>query len=290
MARKLANQDVRTRLARVVFESDTPAGRRFDVIVLWSIVLSIGLVMLESVQEVRATHGPTLRAFEWGFTVLFTVEYLLRLYASRRPLAYATSFFGIVDLLTIVPGYLSLFVVGAQSLLAVRALRLLRVFRILKLSRYLGEADVLSAALRASRFKITVFLFTVLMIVVIVGSVMYLVEGAQGGFTSIPTSVYWAIVTLTTVGYGDIAPTTPLGKLISSALMIVGYGVIAVPTGIVTAELTRSARPGDGAAVRVVAVGTPERPPCSDCGNAENDADARHCKRCGARLTDATPP
>lgn len=288
MAHKQANQDVRTRLARVVFESDTPAGRRFDVILLWSIVLSILLVMLESVQEVRAAYGPTLRAFEWGFTVLFTVEYGLRLYASRRPLKYATSFFGVVDLLTIVPGYLSLFVVGAQSLLAVRALRLLRVFRILKLSRYLGEADVLSAALRASRFKITVFLCTVLTIVVIVGSVMYLVEGAPGGFTSIPTSIYWAIVTLTTVGYGDIAPTTPLGKLISSALMIVGYGVIAVPTGIVTAELTRSARQGDGADVRVVAAAPPETLRCSNCGNAENDADARHCKICGTRLADVT--
>jgi voltage-gated potassium channel len=280
-------QNVRTRLARIIFESDTPAGRRFDVVLLWAIVLSILLVMLESIQSIRATYGSTLRAFEWSFTALFTVEYVLRLYAAPRPYRYATSFFGVVDLLTIVPSYLSLFVVGAQSLLAIRALRLLRVFRILKLSRYLGEADVLSAALRASRFKITVFLFTVLTIVVIVGSVMYLVEGAQSGFTSIPTSIYWAIVTLTTVGYGDIAPTTALGKLISSVLMIVGYGVIAVPTGIVTAELTRAARQGDGTAVRVVAAATSERPSCSNCGNTENDANARHCKVCGARLADA---
>ncbi|CAA9588665.1 MAG: Potassium voltage-gated channel subfamily KQT; possible potassium channel, VIC family [uncultured Truepera sp.] len=281
-----ASQDFRTRLARVVFESDTPAGRRFDVALLISIVLSILLVMLESVQSVRAAYGSTLRALEWGFTGLFTLEYLLRLYASRRPLGYATSFFGVVDLLTIVPSYLSLFVVGAQSLLAVRALRLLRVFRILKLSRYLGEASVLTTALRASRFKITVFVCTVLALVIIIGSVMYLVEGARNGFTSIPISIYWAIVTLTTVGYGDISPKTPLGQIISSVLMIVGYGIIAVPTGIVTAELTRAARQGDGAAVQAASGASAPRPGCKACSNTENDADARYCKRCGAQLVD----
>ena len=241
---RAAERDFRTRLARVVFESDTPAGRAFDVALLWSIVLSILLVTLESVSSIRASYGGLLRGLEWGFTVLFTVEYAVRLYAARRSLRYASSFLGVVDLLTIVPSYLSLFLPGAQSLLAVRALRLLRVFRILKLSRYLGEATVLTSALRASRFKIIVFVSTVLTLVVIIGSVMYLVEGAANGFTSIPVSIYWAIVTLTTVGYGDISPQTPLGQMLASALMIVGYGVIAVPTGIVTAELTRAAGQG----------------------------------------------
>lgn len=279
---RAAERDFRTRLARVVFESDTPAGRAFDVALLWSIVLSILLVTLESVSSVRAAYGGLLRGLEWLFTALFTVEYLVRLYAARRSLRYASSFLGVVDLLTIVPSYLSLFLPGAQSLLAVRALRLLRVFRILKLSRYLGEADVLSTALRASRFKIIVFLATVLTLVVIVGSVMYLVEGAQNGFTNIPISIYWAIVTLTTVGYGDIAPKTPLGRFISSVLVIIGYGIIAVPTGVVTAELTRAA---GGAEV--------SRPPptlagataaCRRCGEADNPTDARFCKRCGRRL------
>ena len=244
-------------------------------------MLSILLVTLESVSSVRASYGGLLRGLELGFTMLFTLEYLVRLYAARRLWRYASSFLGVVDLLTIVPGYLSLFLPGAQSLLAVRALRLLRVFRILKLSRYLGEADVLSTALRASRFKITVFLATVLTLVVIVGSVMYLVEGAQNGFTSIPISIYWAIVTLTTVGYGDIAPKTPLGRLISSVLVIIGYGIIAVPTGVVTAELTRAAGQGGSVTPPPLAGATV---PCGRCGETDNPPDARFCKRCGARL------
>jgi len=247
VGQKVGGGSFRARLETIIFESDTPMGKLFDIVLLWTIVLSILLVSLESVRDIRAQYGPLLRLLEWGFTGLFTLEYLARLYAAKRPLGYAFSFYGVVDLLAITPSYLSLFVAGSQYLLAIRALRLLRVFRILKLSRYLGEASVLTDALRAGRFKITVFLFTVLTIVVIVGSVMHLVEGGQNGFTSIPTSIYWAIVTLTTVGYGDIAPRTPLGKFISSALMIVGYGVIAVPTGIVTAELTRAAYRAPGA-------------------------------------------
>lgn len=281
MEKQAVNRDFRERLARIVFESDTPAGRRFDVVLLWAIVLSILLVMLDSVQSVRAEYGETLRFLEWSFTVLFTLEYLLRLYAARRPLRYASSFFGVVDLLTIVPSYLSLIFVGAQALLAVRALRLLRIFRILKLSRYLGEADVLSSALRASRFKITVFLMTVMTSVIIMGSVMYLVEGAKNGFSNIPISIYWAIVTLTTVGYGDISPKTPLGQIISSALMIVGYGIIAVPTGIVTAELNRASRQDNGTTTPRT---TTPKPACNVCGNGANDEDARHCKMCGAQL------
>lgn len=274
-----SGRDFRARVARIVFESDTPAGRAFDIALLWAIVLSILLVVLESVPSIRASYGESIRTLEWVFTLLFTVEYLVRLYAARSPLRYASSFFGVVDGLTIVPGYLSLFIVGAQSLLAIRALRLLRVFRILKLSRYLGEASVLTTALRASRFKIIVFVCTVLTLVVIIGSVMYLVEGAKNGFSSIPISIYWAIVTLTTVGYGDISPKTPLGQIISSVLMIVGYGIIAVPTGIVTAELNRATRQSEASAQAAA-----KPPPCEVCGNAENDKDARFCKLCGKEL------
>lgn len=265
-----SDRNFRARLEVVIFEADTPLGKLFDVALLWTIVLSVALVMLESVPSIRAQYGTLLRGLEWFFTGLFTVEYLARLYSAKRPLHYAGSFFGVVDLLAILPSYLSLLIAGSQYLLAIRALRLLRIFRILKLSRYLGEANVLTDALRASRFKITVFLLTVLTLVVIMGSVMHLVEGPQNGFTSIPTSIYWAIVTLTTVGYGDISPQTPLGQIISSALMIVGYGIIAVPTGIVTAELTRASSP-------VV-----KR--CERCGLEAHDPDAAFCKRCGTPL------
>lgn len=263
-------ENFRTRLETVIFEADTPLGKLFDIVLLWTIVLSIALVMLESVPSIRSEYGTLLRRLEWLFTGLFTLEYLARLYSAKQPWRYATSFFGVVDLLAIIPGYLSLLVAGSQYLLAVRALRLLRIFRIFKLSRYLGEASVLTDALQASRYKITVFLLTVLTLVVIMGSIMHLVEGPQNGFTSIPISIYWAVVTLTTVGYGDISPKTPLGQMISSALMIVGYGIIAVPTGIVTAELTRFNRP-------VI-----KR--CEGCGLETHDPDAAFCKRCGASL------
>lgn len=268
----MEGDNFRARLGTIIFESDTPLGKLFDVALLWTILFSILLVMLESVPSIRAQHGSFLRNAEWLFTGLFTLEYLARLYAASRPLGYAKSFYGVVDLLAIVPGYLSLIFAGSQYLLVIRALRLLRVFRVLKLSRYLGEASVLTTALQASRVKITVFLFTVLTLVVIVGSIMHLVEGPENGFTSIPLSIYWAIVTLTTVGYGDISPRTPLGQIISSALMIVGYGIIAVPTGIVTAELSRAARPLSKQ--------------CKGCGFAVNDADAKFCKRCGTALPD----
>lgn len=270
MSEQAAGNRFRARLETVIFEADTPLGRLFDIVLLWTIVLSILLVMIESVPSVRVQYGTNLRNLEWVFTGLFTLEYLARLYSAKQPLRYAFSFYGVVDLLAIVPGYLSLLVAGSQYLLAIRALRLLRIFRILKLSRYLGEASVLSDALRASRFKITVFLLTVLTLVVIIGSVMHLVEGPRNGFTSIPISIYWAIVTLTTVGYGDIAPRTPLGQIISSALMIVGYGIIAVPTGIVTAELSRANHP-------VI-----KR--CQGCELELHDPDAAFCRRCGVRL------
>ena len=277
----------RGRLYRVIFEHDTRGGRAFDVALLAAIALSVAAVMLESVAEVRRRHGAALVAAEWAFTVLFTVEYVLRLLCVRRPLRYALSFYGLVDLLAVVPTYFGLFVAGAQELLVIRALRLLRVFRVLKMGEYLVEAGTLMAALRRSRAKITVFLVTVLTLVLIVGALMHLVEGPANGFTSIPMSAYWAIVTLTTVGYGDIAPRTPLGRLLAAAVMILGYGIIAVPTGIVTAELVRGERASSARERRRWG----ERPPgardsrrCPACGAAGHDADAAYCKYCGGSL------
>lgn len=262
----------RRRLYVIIFEHDTFAGRVFDVALLVVICLSVAAVLAESVEGIRRRWGGLLYAAEWGFTLLFTVEYVLRLLCVGRPVRYARSFFGIVDLLAVLPTYLSLTMAGAQALIVIRALRLLRVFRILKLSQYLGAAGYLAEALRSSRRKITVFVFSVVMIVLIVGSLMYLIEGPESGFTSIPMSMYWSVVTLTTVGYGDIAPQTPLGRLLASLLMLVGYGIIAVPTGIVTAEFVAMER--RGALVRR----------CGVCGGGGHDADARHCKHCGAVL------
>jgi voltage-gated potassium channel len=262
----------RERLHEIIFEAETPEGKAFDVALLVCIVASVVTVLLESVGPIRAEYGPILRGLEWGFTLLFTVEYVLRLVSVGRPMGYALSFFGIVDLLAIVPTYLSVFVAGAQSLIVIRALRLLRIFRVLKLAHFVGEARMLRAALHASLRKITVFLGTVLTIVLIVGSLMYLVEGEASGFSSIPQGMYWAIVTLTTVGYGDIAPQTILGKLLASVVMILGYGIIAVPTGIVTVELAHARR---------MPITTEA---CPDCGSGGHDSDADFCKFCGARL------
>lgn len=264
--------DLRSRLHQIVFEADTPAGRMFDLALLVAILASVTVVLLESVASVRARAGAELRALEWGFTILFTLEYLLRLAIVRRPLRYAVSPFGLIDLLAVLPTYLSALIPGAQSLLVVRLLRLLRVFRVLKLAEYLRESRTLGQALRASRRKILVFLLTVTTIVVIVGSLMYVIEGAEHGFTSIPLSIYWAVVTLTTVGYGDLAPATTLGRMLAAALMLTGYGIIAVPTGIVTAELTRAgAHP----------ISTQS---CPACGAEGHDHDAVYCRRCGAPL------
>jgi voltage-gated potassium channel len=262
----------RQRLYEVIFESDTAAGKTFDVVLLIVIVSSIVVVCLESVNSIRATYAPLLIGLEWVFTFLFTIEYILRLLCTRRPLAYATSFFGVVDLISIVPTYLSLVLPGTQYLLVVRILRLLRIFRVLKLAAYLHEARVLRRAMLASQQKISVFLLTVITIVIIVGALMYVVEGEHGGFTDIPTSIYWAIVTLTTVGYGDISPVTPLGKTLASLLMLVGYGIIAVPTGIVTSELTRASQQSD--TLR----------DCPVCQRAGHERDAAFCKYCGEHL------
>lgn len=260
----------REKLYEVIFEHDTRPGKLFDVVLLWSILLSVLAVMLESVADFRQQYGTALRLAEWGFTALFTVEYLLRLYAVPRAWRYALSFFGVVDLLAVAPTYLSLLLPGAQSLLVIRALRLLRIFRVLKLGQYVGEAHLLAEAMRASRRKIIIFLSVVTIVVVIVGALMYLIEGAENGFTSIPRSVYWAIVTMTTVGYGDIAPGSVPGQILASVLMILGYGILAVPTGIVTSEMLSVRRPGGRA--------------CPQCGSRPHDADAVHCKYCAAPL------
>jgi len=268
----MSGSDPRERLRQIIFEADTPAGRAFDVALLWAIALSVGVVMLESVASVRVQHGQALRAAEWLFTVLFTVEYALRLYSAPRKLAYVRSFFGVVDVLAIVPTYLSVLIPGSQSLVTIRALRLFRVFRVLKLAHYLGEANVLTTALQSSRRKVTVFLGSVLVLVVILGSAMYLIEGSESGFTSIPRSVYWAIVTLTTVGYGDITPRTVPGQVLASMVMILGYAIIAVPTGIVTAEIVEARR---------LPVTTRT---CISCLSEGHLISARYCRDCGEPL------
>ncbi|MEM1178648.1 MAG: ion transporter [Acidobacteriota bacterium] len=264
-------------LHEVIFEADTPIGKAFDVSLLVAIVASVVAVLLESVASIRETYGGVLRVTEWVFTILFSVEYVLRLVSLERPARYARSFFGIVDLLALLPTYLSLIVAGTQSLIVIRALRLLRVFRVLKLAHYVGEQALLYAAVRASARKIVVFLGFVLAAVLILGASMYLIEGEENGFTSIPLSMYWAIVTMTTVGYGDIAPQTVPGKFLASAVMVLGYGVLAVPTGIVTVELAGLTNP----------VSTRSCPSCVREGHAE---DAVFCKYCGAQLWAPSTP
>lgn len=264
--------DLRSRLHEIIFEADTRAGRAFDAVLLAMIVASVAVVLLDSVASIRARHGQLFFVLEWAFTLFFTVEYAVRLYSVQRPLAYATSFFGVVDLLAVVPTWASFLVPGAQGLLAIRILRLLRVFRVFKVSAYVEESSALWRALRASRRKIEIFLFTIANVVVVVGAVMHVVEGPEHGFTDIPTGIYWAVVTLTTVGYGDVAPETPVGRAVSVVVMLLGYGIIAVPTGLVTAELMRG---GHGP------VSTQACPACSAEGH---EIDAVFCRRCGSRL------
>lgn len=237
---------LRQKLYVIIFEADTSAGKAFDLALIFFILLSVVLVMLDSISGIHDRWGTFLLWGEWLITVLFTLEYLLRIFVVRRPVRYAFSFYGIVDLLSILPSYLSIILPGMQFLTTVRILRILRIFRVLKLVQFLGEGNNLWQALKRSRHKITVFLTTVLTVVVIVGSLMYIIEGDEAGFSSIPISIYWAIVTMTTVGYGDIAPKSPLGQLVASLLMIIGYGIIAVPTGIVTSEMMRSSAPDSG--------------------------------------------
>ena len=261
-----------SKLHEVIFEADTPAGKLFDVLLIISILLSVIAVMLDSVNWIHDIYGGILYQIEWIFTLLFTLEYLLRLICVGRPIRYASSFFGIVDLVAIVPTYLSVLFPGSQYFLVIRLLRVLRIFRVLKLVQYLGEAKLLMQALKNSSRKIAVFIFTVITLVVIFGSLMYVIEGEANGFTSIPRSIYWAIVTLTTVGYGDISPQTPFGQFLASVIMILGYAIIAVPTGIVTTELAQSYKKK---------ISTQACPQCSVEGH---DVDAKYCKWCGSSL------
>jgi len=260
----------------IIFEAETPAGKAFDVALLIAILVSVAAVMLETVEPIDQQAHELFFGLEWALTGLFTIEYVLRLISVRKPSRYAWSFYGIVDLLAILPTYISLLIPGAQSLLTIRALRLLRTFRVFKLAHLLNEAESLRLAVWASRGKVTVFLATVLIITLIMGSLMYLIEGGRPDtpFTSIPQSVYWAVVTLTTVGYGDISPQTPLGKAISALCMILGYSLIIVPTGILSAELARGPRDRDSIDPRA----------CDACGAEGHDLDAHFCKRCGAEL------
>ena len=266
---------LKQRLYTIVFGTETKAGKLFDIVLLWAILLSVISVMLESVQEIKDRYGYLLLIFEWLFTALFTIEYLLRLYISRSAWKYAFSFFGIVDLLATLPTYLTLVVAGGSYLIVIRTVRLLRIFRILKLGRYLREASVLTNALAASKHKILVFLGAVSTLVMIMGTLMYMIEGGDSGFTSIPRSVYWAIVTVTTVGYGDIAPQTAIGQGVAAILMLTGYAIIAVPTGIVTSEITYAEKEKKAKESGQV---------CDLCGNISNDEDAVFCKKCGNKL------
>ena len=265
---------------RIIFESDTPAGRTFDIVLLVAIVLSVLAVMLESVHGIAAEYGHFLRAVEWFFTGLFILEYLMRLLVVRRPLAYALSLLGIIDFLAIVPTLATLVLAGSRYLLVIRTLRLLRVFRIFKLGRFVGEGEFIVNALKASRFKILVFLAAVLSLAIVVGTLMYVVEGGQHGFTSIPKSIYWAIVTLTTVGYGDISPVTVLGQSLASVLMILGYAIIAVPTGIVSAQMAMPASP----AAPAVPAPPYKQAVCHVCQAAAHRLDAEFCWHCGEKL------
>ena len=262
----------------VIFESDTRAGQLFDIVLLWAIVASVTVVMLDSVAGISSRFGLLFDVLEWGFTLLFTAEYLVRLWCVERPLRYARSFFGIVDMLSVLPTYLALFVPGLHALIGIRLLRLLRVFRILKLTEYMQEYWRLGSALYASRRKISVFIGTVFMLVILIGTLMYLIEGPENGFTSIPIAVYWAITTVTTVGFGDITPHTDLGRALASVSMLLGWGILAVPTGIVTAEMT-SQRIREGGVVRR----------CGACGSTDHTERARYCQSCGASLEVRSP-
>lgn len=264
----------RIKLYKIIYEADTPLGKLFDIVLLGLIVFSIILVMLESVSSYNIKYHEQFYFAEWVITIFFSIEYLLRIITIDKPRRYIFSFYGIVDLLSTIPSYVIFFVGGSNMFLAVRALRLLRVFRILKITRYIGESQKLTNALKNSRAKISIFLFAVLIVCIITGTLMYLVEGPDNGFTNIPISIYWCIVTLTTVGFGDIHPLTPLGRFIASFIMIIGYGVIAVPTGIVGAEISKDMnKPIDQDLIT-----------CGSCGEKEHKRSSEFCHKCGNKL------
>lgn len=281
MKSQAGNGRWKAKLHEVIYEADTPMGKWFDLVLLIVILLSVLLVMLESVREIDAKFHDALWLMEWAITLLFTLEYIARLICIKKPLHYVFSFYGIIDLLATLPMYLSFLVAGSQVLIAVRALRLLRIFRILKLIHFIGEATQLKTALKASRTKIAVFIYVVLIISILLGTLMYLIESDASGFTSIPRSIYWTIVTLTTVGYGDIAPQTTLGQLIATVVMIMGYGIIAVPTGIVTAEFAKNNKKEKSIAPEMLSLNTQA---CGTCGAEGHRDDAKYCHNCGALL------
>lgn len=270
---------LREKTFKVVFGTDTEQGRLFDIVLIFMILFSVTVVMLESVATLSEEYGPQLRAFEWFFTIMFTIEYGLRLWCVKKPRGYAFSFFGIVDLLSVLPTWFSLIIPGAQVTAVIRVLRVIRVFRILKLVQYLGGTDVLIRAVARSRYRITVFLVAVSVLVTILGSFMYLIEGHENGFTSIPSGVYWAIVTLTTVGYGDIAPSTPFGQILASFLMLMGYALIAVPMGLIISETSKTGGPS--------VLGSR---PCVRCIDGSSDPEKHFCSYCGKNLDQVQIP
>lgn len=274
MVKPNANKNWKEKIHEIIYEADTPAGKLFDLILLIIILASIVLVMLESVKPIYEDYNEFLNISEWVITIFFSIEYIARIISVKKPSKYIFSFYGIIDLLSTIPKYLSLFIIGSHSLVVLRALRLMRVFRILKLTRYIGESTNFVRALKTSRAKIAVFLSFVFILCIILGTVMYLVESDESGFTSIPRSVYWAIVTLTTVGYGDIAPVTALGQFIASIIMIMGYGIIAVPTGIVSSEMTRTEKKNIPTNTKA----------CTSCTEEYHRDDAGFCHKCGHQL------
>ncbi|MEA5110954.1 hypothetical protein SDC9_17961 [bioreactor metagenome] len=268
------NEKLKRNIYKIIFEADTPAGKLFDVVLIWSILLSVVLVVVESVHEYNEKYQFLFTIGEWLFTILFSLEYMLRIYVIRRKTAYIFSFFGVVDLLAILPTYISLLFPGTQYLMVIRILRLMRVFRVFKLSNYLTEANILRKALLASSRKILVFLSSIAVLVVVIGAIMYVIEGPKYGFRDIPTSIYWAVVTLTTVGYGDISPQTGVGQFFASVVMVLGYAIIAVPTGIMTVELSAIHRKKNAPTTKV----------CPECMHEGHDDDARYCKYCGQKF------
>lgn len=275
MSLKYNERKWKEKLHEIIYEADTPAGKLFDIILLIVILLSVVLVMLESIGSIESKYANILDILEWVITILFSVEYIARIISVKSPKSYVFSFYGIIDFLSIIPKYISLFILGTNSLLALRALRLLRIFRILKLTRFIGESANFGKALKRSRAKIAVFITFVIVLCIILGTIMYLVENEHdSGFTSIPRSVYWAIVTLTTVGYGDIAPITSLGQFIASMIMILGYGIIAIPTGIVTSEMTRNEKD-------LIPNNTQN---CSNCSEDYHQDNAKFCHKCGNNI------
>lgn len=279
---------VRRILYEVIFEARTPAGRAFDLALILAILVSVGIILLESVHGFAQRYGELFYWLEWGFTLLFTVEYLLRLWVVARPGKYARSFFGVVDLLAILPMYLSLLLPGAQIFLVIRLVRILRVFHVFNLAGYQGAAETLASALRATRFTLTVFFVGLVSLVVFLGTLMFLVEGPDSGFTSIPVGIYWAVVTVTTLGYGDLVPQTTLGRGLTSGIVLLGYWALAVPVAIVSVELSRATRMTRGREGRQPPRAAP--PPCPACGAEGHQADALHCRMCGGPLSSPEPP